>query len=139
MAARWRTWFSVVREYSVDVALLGGAFLSFLLLLAVARMLVFYIFCGLTFMGVAAYTVSQRGWRSSNRAPVTYSLAARFAVDPWANGVKPRRKTRLVCVHRRRARVRREGKAGRGGKAAWGRHIARRCFPPAFPRDRLNR
>ena len=42
----------------VDVALLGGALLSFGLLIAIARTLLLYIACGLFFMAVAAYTVT---------------------------------------------------------------------------------
>lgn len=46
------------RDWIVDAALLSGALLAFVFLIAVAKMVVIYILCGLIFMAVAAYTVA---------------------------------------------------------------------------------
>ena len=68
MTASWR-------DRLVDVALLGGAALAFALLVAVAKMVVVYIACGLVFMAVAAYTVRARQ-RTATHARMPRACAA---------------------------------------------------------------
>lgn len=92
-----------ITDSLVDVGLLGAAAICAGLLIAIAGHVVFYIFCGLTFMGVAAYTLLRGQMARQRKFKLAWFMATSAVLllfGYWAMQVvfrPPKMKTDIGC------------------------------------------